>query len=44
MIDRERPDVIHSISFPACLYVALAARARGIPQLWHEHNIKRVHA
>ena len=44
VIDRERPDVIHSISFPACLYAALAARARGIPQLWHEHNIKRVHA
>ncbi len=44
LIDRERPDVIHSISFPACLYAATAARATGIPHVWHEHNIKRVHA
>ena len=44
LIDRERPDVIHSISFPACLYAATAARTTGIPHVWHEHNIKRVHA
>lgn len=44
VIARERPDVLHSISFPACLYAALAARATGVPQVWHEHNIKRVHA
>lgn len=44
LIERERPDVLHSISFPACLYAALAARATGVPQVWHEHNIKRVHA
>ncbi len=39
-----RPDVIHSISFPACLYAATAARASGVPHVWHEHNIKRIHA
>ncbi len=44
LIAREQPDVIHSISFPACLYAATAARATGVPHVWHEHNIKRVHA
>lgn len=44
VIAQVRPDVIHSISFPACLYAALAARATGVPHVWHEHNIKRVHA
>jgi glycosyltransferase involved in cell wall biosynthesis len=44
LIAQVRPDVIHSISFPACLYAALAARATGVPHVWHEHNIKRVHA
>ena len=44
VIERFRPDVIHSISFPACLYAATAARATGIPHVWHEHNIKRIHA
>jgi len=44
LIARERPDVMHSISFPACLYAATAARATGLPHVWHEHNIKRVHA
>jgi len=44
VIERERPDVLHSISFPACLYAALASRATGVPQIWHEHNIKRIHA
>ncbi|MGD9904523.1 MAG: glycosyltransferase family 4 protein [Vicinamibacterales bacterium] len=44
LIARERPDVLHSISFPACLYAALASRATGVPQIWHEHNIKRIHA
>jgi glycosyltransferase involved in cell wall biosynthesis len=39
-----RPDVIHSISFPACLYAAAAAKAAGVPHVWHEHNIKRIHA
>lgn len=44
LVDRERPDVMHSISFPACLYAATVARATGLPHVWHEHNIKRVHA
>jgi glycosyltransferase involved in cell wall biosynthesis len=44
VIERERPTVLHSISFPACLYAATAARATGVPQVWHEHNIKRIHA
>ncbi len=44
VVARERPDVIHSISFPACLYAATVAHAAGVPHVWHEHNIKRVHA
>lgn len=44
LIRRFRPDVIHSISFPACLYAATAARATRCPHVWHEHNIKRIHA
>lgn len=44
LVDTFRPDVIHSISFPACLYAASAAKAAGVPHVWHEHNIKRVHA
>jgi len=44
LIARERPDLLHSISFPACLYTATVARATGLPHVWHEHNIKRVHA
>lgn len=41
---RERKiDLVHTISYPASLYAALAARRASIPQLWHEHNIKRVH-
>jgi glycosyltransferase involved in cell wall biosynthesis len=39
-----RPDVVHSISVPACLYAATACRPEGVPQVWHEHNIKRIHA
>jgi glycosyltransferase involved in cell wall biosynthesis len=38
-----QPTVIHSISYPACLYAASAAFVSGTPQIWHEHNIKRVH-
>ncbi len=41
---RERKiDLVHTISYPASLYAAFAARHARIPQLWHEHNIKRVH-
>jgi glycosyltransferase involved in cell wall biosynthesis len=38
-----RPTVIHSISYPASLYATSAALASRTPQLWHEHNIKRIH-
>jgi len=37
-------DLVHSISYPAALYAALASRATGVRQIWHEHNIKRLHA
>jgi glycosyltransferase involved in cell wall biosynthesis len=37
-------DLIHSISYPACIYAALAAARTGRRQLWHEHNIKRLHS
>lgn len=36
-------DLIHSISYPASLYAAFAAQATQVPQVWHEHNIKRLH-
>jgi glycosyltransferase involved in cell wall biosynthesis len=44
LIVREKADLIHAVSYPASLYAALAARATGIRQIWHEHNIKRIHA
>jgi glycosyltransferase involved in cell wall biosynthesis len=34
---------IHSISYPAALYAALAAQATGVPHIWHEHGVKRIH-
>lgn len=43
VVKRERPDLIHSVSYPASLYAALVCRATGIRQIWHEHNIKRLH-
>lgn len=36
-------ELAHSISYPASLYVALASRRTGVRQIWHEHNIKRLH-
>ena len=36
-------EFIHSISYPASLYAALAASRCGVPQIWHEHNIKHLH-
>jgi len=39
-----RADVVHSVSYPAALHATLAARRRGVPHIWHEHNIKRRHA
>jgi glycosyltransferase involved in cell wall biosynthesis len=39
----EQIDVIHSIGYPAALYAALAARTGGLPHIWHEHGIKRIH-
>ena len=43
VLRREQADVAHAISYPAALYTAFAARAVGVPQVWHEHNIKRIH-
>jgi glycosyltransferase involved in cell wall biosynthesis len=40
---RCRTTLVHSISYPASLYAALAVRAARVPQIWHEHNIKRRH-
>jgi len=36
-------NLFHSISYPAALYSALAARATRLPHIWHEHGVKRVH-
>ena len=38
-----RYDLVHSISYPTSLYVAIAVGA-SVPHIWHEHNIKRIHA
>lgn len=35
-------DLVHAISYPTSLYVALAV-GRSVPHIWHEHNIKRIH-
>lgn len=44
-ISREfRPDVIHCVSYPAILYAALGTAGRQAAMIWHEHNIKRLHA
>lgn len=43
VIRRHDIDLVHTISYPASLYAALAARACGVPQIWHDHNIKRIH-
>jgi glycosyltransferase involved in cell wall biosynthesis len=43
VIRAEQIDVIHSISYPASLYAAFAARRTGVPHIWHEHNLKRIH-
>jgi len=43
VVRAQRIDLIHAISYPACLYAALAAAKTGVPQVWHEHNIKRLH-
>jgi glycosyltransferase involved in cell wall biosynthesis len=37
-------DVVHTTMYPATLYVAAAIRQVGGRQIWHEHNIKRIHA
>lgn len=36
-------DIVHSISYPASLYVALSVSGTGARHIWHEHNIKRIH-
>lgn len=35
-------DIVHAVSYPAVLYVALSRRLTP-PLIWHEHNIKRIH-
>ncbi len=35
--------LVHSISFPASLYTAVAVRLARCPHVWHEHNIKKRH-
>lgn len=40
---RHGVDLVHSISYPASLYVALSLRGTGVRHIWHEHNIKRIH-
>lgn len=37
-------DLVHTTMYPATLYVAAAIRRVGGRQIWHEHNIKRIHA
>jgi glycosyltransferase involved in cell wall biosynthesis len=36
-------DLVHSVSYPAALYAALGIWRSGPRQIWHEHNIKRLH-
>jgi glycosyltransferase involved in cell wall biosynthesis len=43
VIGDARIDLIHSISYPASAYAAIAAARTGRQQVWHEHNIKRLH-
>ncbi|HPW20718.1 MAG TPA: glycosyltransferase family 4 protein [Vicinamibacterales bacterium] len=43
VIRAEAVDLVHAISYPASLYAALACRWCRVPQIWHEHNIKRLH-
>jgi glycosyltransferase involved in cell wall biosynthesis len=44
LIAGERINVVHTVMYPAALYVALAVRSSGVPQIWHEHGVKVVHA
>jgi glycosyltransferase involved in cell wall biosynthesis len=37
-------DLVHTVMYPAVLHVALACRRASCSQVWHEHNIKHVHA
>jgi glycosyltransferase involved in cell wall biosynthesis len=39
----QRTDLVHSISYPASLYAAIPALRMRVPQVWHDHNIKRIH-
>jgi glycosyltransferase involved in cell wall biosynthesis len=40
----QQVDLVHTTMYPATLYVAAAIRQVGGRQIWHEHNIKRIHA
>ncbi|MGE0448464.1 MAG: glycosyltransferase family 4 protein [Vicinamibacterales bacterium] len=37
-------DLVHAVSYPASLYAASPASRLRVPAIWHEHNIKRLHA
>jgi glycosyltransferase involved in cell wall biosynthesis len=37
-------NLVHAVSYPASLYAAGPARRAGVPVIWHEQNIKRMHA
>jgi glycosyltransferase involved in cell wall biosynthesis len=39
----QQVDLVHTTMYPATLYVAAAIRQVGGRQIWHEHNIKRLH-
>lgn len=43
LIQEHRIDLVHTVMYPASLYVALACRGTRCRQLWHEHNVKRLH-
>ncbi len=43
LIREHQIDVVHTTMYPATIYVAVASRLTGCPQIWHEHGIKRIH-
>lgn len=44
VIREHEVDIVHTTMYPASLYAAIASRMTGRRQIWHEHNIKRLHA
>lgn len=43
VIEERQIDLVHTTMYPAALYVGVASRLTGRPQIWHEHGIKRIH-